>query len=297
PGGPDRLRATVARGPVAGFEAAGLVEPEPVSWAGEEIDGVGGEVHGRLYRSSRRSRLKQPGVGADAAHPLILWVHGGPTGQTLAGWHPRSSFFLDRGWNVLQVDPRGSTGWGRAYARALNGRWGDLDVDDIAAGIRAAGERGWGDPGRIAIMGGSSGGLAVLGVLIRHPQLCAAGVDLYGVSDLFSLDETTHRFEAHYNDILVGPLPAAAATWRDRSPVTHLDRIRAPLLVLHGTADDSVVPAQSEAVVAGLERRGATVEHHWYEGEGHGWSRPETVEDELVRTEAFLSRHVLRGQQ
>ncbi len=287
-----RRRVAVARGPVAGFEAAGLVEPEQVTWDGEDVDGLGPTVRGRLYRSVHTP----PDAPPDVPNPLIVWVHSGPTGQTPVAWHPRSCFFLDRGWNVLQVDPRGSTGWGRAYAQAINGRWGDLDVDDIAAGITAATGRGWGDPTRTVIMGGSSGGLAVLGVLIRYPEMCAAGIDLYGVADLFDLDETTHRYEAHYNDILLGPLPEHATRWRERSPVTHLDRIQAPLLVLHGTDDDTVMLAQSEAVVAGLARRGVAVEHHWYPGEGHGWSKPETVEDELARTESFLNRHVLRGR-
>lgn len=279
-----RSRRSVARGPVAGVEA-GAVEPELVHWEGAEVGGVGREVHGRLSRSP---------AATGAPGPLLVRVHGGPTGQHQVTWNARSAFLLARGWSVLEVDPRGSTGWGRAYAQALTGRWGRLDVDDVVAGIRAAGERGWGDPARTAIMGGSSAGLVALSVLAHHPGLCAAGIDLYGVVDLFELDETTHRFEAHYNPRLLGALPAAAAEWRDRSPITHAAAIEDPLLVLYGGADQVVVPAQSERLVALLEARGAVVEHHRYEGEGHGWSRPETVADELVRIDAFLTRHVLR---
>jgi dipeptidyl aminopeptidase/acylaminoacyl peptidase len=284
-------RTTLARGPVLGFESAGLVDPEVVSWPGEDRPGIGSVVHGRLLRSERRSPWTEP----DAPPPLIVWVHGGPTDQSRVRFHPRSAFFLDRGWNVLQVDPRGSTGWGRAYAQALCGEWGRLDVEDIAEGIRAAVARGWGDRRRVVVMGGSSGGLAVLAVLGRHRGLCAAGVDLYGVTDLAALEETTHRYEAHYPAVLVGPLPACAERYRDRSPLSFAAGITAPLLVLHGTDDRTVPPAQSDALVAALRAAGGTVEHHRFEGEGHGWSRPDSVRVELELIDAFLTRHVLRG--
>jgi len=293
-------RHPVARGPVAGFEAAGLVEPELVTWPAEDLapgasgagwpGGVGATVHGRLWRRA---------TGAPAADdarpaPLLVWVHGGPTGQHLVSFTSRVAFFSDRGWNILHVDPRGSSGHGRSYAQALRGRWGDLDVDDIAAGIRAAIARGWGDPDRVAVMGASSGGFAALGVLVRHPSLCAAGVDLYGVTDLFALAQTTHRYEAHYTDTLVGPLPGAADRYSARSPITSATAIAAPLLVLQGGADVVVAKSQSDALVDAVRRRGGTVEYHVYEAEGHGWSRPEVVIDELERIDAFLTRYVLR---
>jgi dipeptidyl aminopeptidase/acylaminoacyl peptidase len=146
----------------------------------------------------------------------------------------------------------------------------------------------------MVVMGGSAGGFTVLNVLASHPDLCAAGVDLYGVADLFSLAETTHRYEAHYLDSLVGPLPGAAARYRERSPVHRADAITAPLLILQGADDDVVPPAQSKAIAERLRTKGGEVELHLYDGEGHGWGRPETVVDELRRTEAFLRRHVLR---
>jgi dipeptidyl aminopeptidase/acylaminoacyl peptidase len=176
----------------------------------------------------------------------------------------------------------------------MAGRWGELDTADVAAGLRAAAERGWADPRRMAIMGGSAGGFTVLNVLASHPDLCAAGVDLYGVADLFDLDETTHRFEAHYLHSIVGPLPEAADRYRDRSPVNRAGSITAPLLILQGTDDKVVPPSQSEAIARRLTQLGRTVELHLYDGEGHGWGRAETVMDELERTESFLRRHVLR---
>jgi dipeptidyl aminopeptidase/acylaminoacyl peptidase len=286
-------RQTVLRGPVAGFEAAGLVEPEPVVWESDELPGVGATVHGRLYRADTGQSRRSVGE----APPLLVWAHGGPTGQNQVTWNPRVAYFVDRGWNVLQVDHRGSTGWGRAYTQALRERWGELDVADTASGMRTAAARGWGHPRRMVPIGGSAGGFTVLLLLALHPDLCAAGVSLYGVADLFELEETTHRFEAHYLQSIVGLLPDAGDRYRQRSPITHAERITAPLLVLQGSTDKVVPKAQSDSLVGRLERAGRTVEYHVYEGEGHGWSRPEVVEDELERTWAFLRRHVLRRRR
>ncbi len=272
----------LARAPVAGFETVDVRAPELVTWPGDD----GEPVHGRLHRPARSATGHEP-------PPLIMWVHGGPTSHWPVGFTPRLLFFLERGWAVLLPDHRGSTGHGRDYAQALQGRWGDLDVSDVAAGMRVAAERGWGDPRRLVPMGGSAGGFTVLNLLAHHPDLCAAGVDLFGVTDLFDLNETTHRFEAHYEHGLVGPLPDAAELYRDRSPMTVVDRIEAPLLILQGADDVVVPPAQSHAIAERLERLGRPVELHLFEGEGHGWTRPATVVEELGRIESFLRRHVL----
>lgn len=273
----------VARGPVGGFEAANLPDPEPVTWKGEDR----GRVHGLLWRPRR------PPSGAQDP-PLLVMVHGGPTGQATARWSPRVDFFRDRGWAVLTPDHRGSTGYGRDYALALRGRWGELDVADTAAGIRHAVAKRWCDPDRVAVTGGSAGGFTALLVCAHHPDLVRAAVDLYGVTDLFHLSETTHRFESRYLDLIVGELPADARRYRERSPVTHADRIDVPLLVLQGDEDPAVPKAQADRLVEALARRDVEVEYHVYPGEGHGWSDPATVEDELARTDDFLTRHVLR---
>ncbi|MGH9122432.1 MAG: alpha/beta hydrolase family protein, partial [Acidimicrobiales bacterium] len=152
------------------------------------------------------------------------------------------------------------------------------------------------DPSRMAVMGASSGGLVVLNFLASYPDMCAAGVDLYGVTDLQDLASVTYRYEAHYMDGMVGPLPNAADLYRARSPISRADAIREPLLVLHGSADKVVPAAQSAALVDALRRGGAVVEHHVYPDEGHGWSQPATRADELDRIEDFLNRHVLNGE-
>jgi dipeptidyl aminopeptidase/acylaminoacyl peptidase len=210
-------------------------------------------------------------------------------------WRPRFSYWLDRGWAVLVPDHRGSTGHGRAFTQAMAGRWGELDVADVAAGLRAAAEHGWGDPHRLVVMGGSAGGFTVLNLLASHPGLCVAGVDLYGVADLFALAEVDYRYEAHYLHSLVGPLPERAEAYRDRSPINRVDSIVDPLLILQGRDDVVVPPDQTEAIVERLRALGRTVEVHFYDGEGHGWGRAATVIDELARTEDFLARHAPRS--
>jgi dipeptidyl aminopeptidase/acylaminoacyl peptidase len=260
-------RRTVALGPVA-FGDAPVPEPELVSWPSEDW-----EIPARLYRPDG---VERP--------PLLCWIHGGPTDQWQVEWRGRFSFWLDRGWAILVPDHRGSTGHGRAFAQALAGAWGEADVADVVAGIEAAIERGWCDPTRVVVMGASAGGFTALNVLASRPGLCRAGVDLYGVADLEALAAVDHRYEAHYTHSLVGPLPERVDVYRARSPSLRATAITEPVLILQGT-DDVVVPvAQSEALAAALPR----AELHLYDGEGHGWGRPEVVIDELERTEAFL---------
>jgi dipeptidyl aminopeptidase/acylaminoacyl peptidase len=279
--GGRRVLASSAPGALV---AAGPVEPEPVSWTGED----GGTVHGLLYRPGSSA------LGPGTAPPMIVYVHGGPTGSSAVTWWPRHQFWVARGWAVLAPNYRGSTGYGREYTQALTGRWGDLDVADVAAGIRHAGASGWCAASRVAIDGGSAGGFTLLLLCARYPGLLRAAVDRYGVADLFDLAETTHRYESRYLDKVVGPLPEAAPLYRDRSPVNHVARIKVPLLVLQGDRDNTVPKAQADALVDALRRAGATVEYHVYEGEGHGWSKPDTIADELERAEKFLTRWVLK---
>lgn len=280
---PSARRALASAAPGA-LVAAEPVEPEPVSWTGED----GGTVHGLLYRPATSA------LGPGTKPPMIVYVHGGPTGSSAVTWWPRHQFWVSRGWAVLAPNYRGSTGYGRAYTQALTGRWGELDVADVAAAIRHAGASGWCDPNRVAIDGGSAGGFTLLLLVARYPGLVRAAVDRYGVADLFDLAETTHRYESRYLDKVVGPLPEAAALYRERSPVNHVAEITVPLLVLQGDRDNTVPKAQADSLVEALRRKGSAVEYHVYEGEGHGWSKPETVADELERAEKFLTRWVLK---
>jgi dipeptidyl aminopeptidase/acylaminoacyl peptidase len=272
-------RRAFARGAVGGYEATGLIEPRAVTWKSGSAT-----VHGLLWRGADAAR---------ATRPLLVMVHGGPTSQALADWNARVQAFAQRGWTVLQPQYRGSTGYGRAYTQALAARWGERDVVDVAAGIRHAEKEAWADTSRVAVLGGSAGGLTVLLLAAQHPDLVSAVVALFPVCDLVDLAATTHRLESGYTVRLVGPLPEAVETYRDRSPLSHASEIRVPVLLLHGSNDDTVPVEQTEELAAAMRATGAMVERHVYDGEGHGWRRAETVADEAERVDAFLSRWVL----
>jgi dipeptidyl aminopeptidase/acylaminoacyl peptidase len=260
-------RTVLAVGPADGWQQFELPEPEVI-----EVDGL----FARRYAAGKGK--------------LLAWVHGGPTDQWQADFRPRISYWWSRGWDVLVVDPRGTTGHGRQFQQALNGGWGRLDVDDTAALIAHGHAAGWATPATSVVMGGSSGGLTVLGVLADHADLVAGGVASYPVSDLRALTEVTHRFEAHYCDTLVGePAVVGWERYDELSPLHRADRIGAPLLLFHGS-DDPVVPiSQSEAVVEAIRSSGGQVDFVVYEGEGHGFRDSANVRDEYEQTEAFLT--------
>ena len=274
-------RTVLAVGPSAGWDHVELPEPELVSVAptSPELPVSGAadiELHARRFVA---------GQGR-----LLCWVHGGPTDQWQVDFRPRIAYWWSRGWDVLVVDPRGSTGHGREYQRALNGGWGRYDVDDTATLIRHAHAEGWATAHRTVVIGGSSGGLTVLGLLADHPDLVAGAVASYPVSDLADLASATHRFEAHYNDTLVGAPddPDTARRMIELSPLHRAGRIAGPLLLFHGS-DDPVVPAsQSELLAERIRVGGGEVEYVVYEGEGHGFRDPVNQRDEYARIERFL---------
>lgn len=262
---------------------ARLAGATPVRWPSES-----GEVHGLLYLP--------PGYdpGDEGPRPpAIVRVHGGPTDQATAAFSAEVQFLATRGYVVLEVNYRGSTGYGRAYAQALRGEWGVADVADAIGAARYLGDAGIADPARIVIMGGSAGGFTALEALCQAPDLFRAGVVRYAVTNLFTLAADTHKFEARYLDGLVGPLPEAAARYRERSPLFHAERIAAPLLIFQGADDRVVPPEQAEALVAALRRRGVPHAYHLFPGEGHGWRRAETVEAYYRALEAFLREYVV----
>lgn len=277
--------------------AEGLSETTPVSWSVDtEVGTENGpvEVHGNFYPpAATEFDWSQDGDGQTLRPPAIVMVHGGPTSQRLLGWEPRSQFFATRGFAVLDVNYRGSTGYGRDYREALKGEWGVVDVEDVVAGANWLVQEGYADPDRLVVMGGSAGGYTVLQSLVNHPGEFAAGISMYGISNLFELSMDTHKFEQHYNDSLLGTLPEAGEVFRQRSPLFHADEIEDPVALFQG-AEDQVVPReQAEAIAESLASRGVPHELEIYEGEGHGWRRDETVEKFYESVLAFLKKHVL----
>lgn len=265
------------------YPAAALSAPEPVSWT--SFDGE--TAHG-LYYPPASERFE--GTGAP---PLIVLIHGGPTSQVTASWAPNAQYFATRGYAVLQPNYRGSTGYGREYMLKLRQSWGIYDVQDAATGARSLAERGLADAGRLVIMGGSAGGFTVLQSFVELPGFYKAGICMFGVANQFTLAADTHKFEARYLDSMLGPLPEAAATYRERSPIFHADRIKDPIAVFQGEIDRVVPREQSDSIVASLKARGVTHEYHVYAGEGHGWRKGETIDAFYKAVEAFLKTHVL----
>jgi dipeptidyl aminopeptidase/acylaminoacyl peptidase len=260
-----------------------LSTPQVLSWT----TAGGATVHGLFYAPSP-SCWQSPG-----RPPALIYIHGGPTSQAVASFHPQTQFFTTRGYAVLHVNHRGSTGYGTAYVDALRGQWGVSDVEDAVSGAQYLVQLGWVEAHQLVIMGGSAGGYTVLQALVHHPGFFKAAVCLYGISNLFTLAATTHKFEAHYLDSLIGPLPAAAELYRERSPLFAADAIHDPIAVFQGEIDQVVPKAQSEAIVASLARRGVPHEYHVYAGEGHGWRKAETIAAFYTAVEAFLRQHVL----
>src|SRR5690554_1804726 len=252
------------------LEEEELAAARPVSWPVVGENGEDVEVHRIFYPPTN------PAYRSEGKPPVLVMIHGGPTAQKVMGWEARNQFFATRGFAVLDVNYRGSTGYGRAYMEALFGQWGVADVADAVAAVDFLDTKGLADGKRAVIMGGSAGGYTMLKALVDHPGTFKAGVCLYGISDLFALQRGTHKFEAHYNDTLIGPLPEAAELYRERSPINGAERISDALAIFHG-AKDSVVPLdQAEAIAGSLRRRGVPHLYHVYEEEGHGWRRGAT---------------------
>jgi dipeptidyl aminopeptidase/acylaminoacyl peptidase len=264
---------------------AALATPRALSWTTEG----GTTAHGLYYPPTSETWT---GTGVP---PAIVRVHGGPTGATTTAYNAAAQFFATRGYAVLEVNHRGSTGYGRDYLRALREQWGVADIDDTAAGARYLAAEGLADGERLVIMGGSAGGYTVLQTLVTHPGLFKAALCLYGIANLFTLAADTHKFEARYLDSLVGPLPETRERYRERSPIYHADRIADPVAIFQGAIDPVVPPAQSELIVAALRRRGVPHEYHVYEGEGHGWRKRETIATFWTTVERFLQEYVLFG--
>ncbi len=221
--------------------------------------------------------------------PLIVKIHGGPTSQARLGLNMKIQYWTSRGFAVLDLNYRGSTGFGTAYRRKLDGQWGIVDVEDCVGGAQWLAETRLVDPGRLVITGGSAGGYTTLAALAFH-DVFRAGASHYGVGDLMALAHDTHKFESRYLDRLVGKLPEAEELWRGRSPINHIDRLNCPVIFFQGLDDKVVPPNQAEAMVAALREKGIPVAYVPFEGEGHGFRRAENIKRALEGELYFYGR-------
>jgi dipeptidyl aminopeptidase/acylaminoacyl peptidase len=248
---------------------------------------TGGSIAHATYYAPRNASHVAP---AGTVPPLIVLSHGGPTGATSAVYSTRVQFWTSRGFAVVDVDYRGSTGYGRLYREALRDAWGVADVDDCVAAATYLAEAGLVDRSRLAIMGGSAGGYTTLACLAFRPGFFAAGMSDYGIGDLEALAAHTHKFEARYLDRLIAPYPSGQATYRERSPLHHVERIETPMLILQGEDDRVVPPEQARSMAEALDRRGVAHALVVFAGEGHGFRAAKTITTEYGTKLSFLGK-------
>jgi dipeptidyl aminopeptidase/acylaminoacyl peptidase len=269
-----------------GLEPAQISVPEHIAF--DSVDGAG----------ARRRAYAQfyPPASADfrgpegELPPLLVVIHGGPTGSAVPVMSLGVQYWTSRGFAVVDVNYGGSTGYGRAYRQELLGEWGVIDVADCLAAARRLAEQRRVDGNRLCIRGGSAGGFTTLAALARDDTPFAAGADHFGVADLEALAADTHKFESRYLDRLVGPYPQARDVYVERSPIHRVDRFTRPLIVLQGAEDEVVPPNQSEMIVDALRARGTPVAYLLFEGEQHGFRRAENIRRALDAELSFYGQ-------
>ncbi len=243
-----------------------------------------GRVSHALYYAPRNPAFTAPD---GERPPLLVLTHGGPTSNASSALQLDIQLLTSRGIAVVDVDYGGSTGYGRAYRRELDGRWGIVDVDDAVAAAQFLVKRGDADPERLAIAGGSAGGYTTLAALAFR-DVFAAGITRYGIGDLETLARDTHKFESRYMDRLVGPYPEMAERYRERSPIHFLESITCPVLVMQGLEDQVVPPSQAESLVAALTARDIPCAYLAFPGEGHGFRGADAIRRSLEAEIVFL---------
>ena len=284
-------RIDVRTGRPAGVLARSLATPidpgllphaEPIAFSTS-----GGATARALYFPPANDGFRGPD---GALPPLIVLSHGGPTAAASSALSLERAFFTSRGVAVVDVDYRGSTGYGRPYRDALRGEWGIADVDDCVAAAQFLAARGSVDRRRLAIKGGSAGGFTTLAALTTRPDVFAAGISHYGIADLELIHLDGHKFESRYDEGLLAPWPEGRQVFRDRSPIHAFDRIESPMLITQGLDDRVVPPSQLDAMVAALHGRGIPHATLSLEGEGHGYRKAESRRRVLEAELSFLGQ-------
>lgn len=207
---------------------------------------------------------------AEARPPLVVMSHGGPTSAARSSFDLKIQYWTSRGFAVVDVNYGGSTGYGRSYRNLLRGNWGVVDVEDCCAAAEYLAGEGLVDGDRLVIRGGSAGGFTTLAAL-AFTETFKAGANHFGVSDMMSLDDGTHKFESQYLNSLVGPRPESDDVFWDRSPINHVDGFSVPLITFQGLDDQVVLPEQSERIVAALDAKGIPHAYLAFEEEQHGF--------------------------
>ena len=277
-------RASALRDDVRGYVSL----PHPIAFPTE-----GGEIAHAFYYPPFSPEFAAPD---GERGPVLVKSHGGPTSSASSTLSLSTQYWTSRGVGVLDVNYRGSTGYGRAYRLRLERRWGIVDVEDCVAGARFLVENRNADPRRLMISGGSAGGYTTLCALTPEGEKTfSAGASYYGVSDLEALTRDTHKFESRYLDWLIGPYPQDQKVYAERSPINHVDRLSAPVIFFQGAEDRVVPPNQTELMVAALKARGVSVGYFLFDGEQHGFRKAENIKRALDAELYFYAMLILRS--
>jgi dipeptidyl aminopeptidase/acylaminoacyl peptidase len=261
---------------------------EPIAFPTE-----GGEIAHAFYYPPFSPEFAAPD-GEQA--PVLVKSHGGPTSAASSTLSLSTQYWTSRGVGVLDVNYRGSTGYGRAYRLRLERRWGIVDVEDCVAGARFLVEKRNADQQRLMISGGSAGGYTTLCALTPEGEKTfSAGASYYGVSDLEALARDTHKFESRYLDWPIGPYPQEQKIYAERSPINHVERLSAPVIFFQGAEDRVVPPSQTELMVAALKARGVPVGYFLFDGEQHGFRKAEKIRRALDAELYFYAMLILRS--
>ena len=242
-------------------------------------------AHGFFYPPKNR---KYEGLDTSKP-PLLVKIHGGPTGATGSSLNESIQYWTTRGIAVMDINYGGSTGYGTVYRRRLDRNWGVVDVADCVNGALHLIKQGKVDKDKVAIDGGSAGGFTTLAAL-AFSNVFKAGASFYGVTDLEALARDTHKFESKYLDRLIAPYPSDIAIWQERSPINNIDKISAPVILFQGLEDKVVPPNQAETMVQALRNRNMQVAYIAYEGEQHGFRKSFNIKRTLEAELFFYSK-------
>ncbi|MEM1427772.1 MAG: S9 family peptidase, partial [Cyanobacteria bacterium P01_H01_bin.130] len=264
------------------LEELDLANMEPIEY--QARDGL--TIHGYLTLP----------VGPEAKNlPTVLFVHGGPWARDRWGLNPPVQWLANRGYAVLQVNFRGSTGYGKEFVNAGNRQWGKTMHDDLIDAVNWICEKGIADRSKVAIMGGSYGGYATLAGLTFTPDVFACGVDIVGPSNLLTLIRSVPPYWQPMMAMFahrVGDIETEEEMLKERSPLFSVDRIEKPLLIGQGANDPRVKEAESDQIVDAMREAGKPVEYVLYTDEGHGFARPENRLHFYGIVEEFLAKYI-----
>jgi dipeptidyl aminopeptidase/acylaminoacyl peptidase len=277
--------------------ATGAARPVTESWIGggfDEADLADSELVAYPTFDDRDvpAWLYRPRTG-NGRVPVVLAIHGGPEAQERPLYSPLYQYLASRGIAVLATNIRGSTGYGKSYQRLIQRDWGGGDLKDWDAAVKWLHAQDWVEPERIAVWGGSYGGFAVLSCVSRLPDYWAAAVDIFGPSNLITFAKAVPPTWKRLMKRFVGDPEEDAELLRERSPLTYIENVKAPLLVIQGANDPRVVKAESDQLVEQLQSLGRTVEYIVFDDEGHGFTKRKNELTTMRASAEWLERYLL----